>query len=139
MVISYTYEQWVEIYKPIANHLVPNAPFSGTMFETYGAEREFVREQDPRYIWTLYDNGSIGAGWHFVNRSGYFIASVRRNLREEQYADICDEPEESPDDEIECESCASEIKRKDAYFCDDCGEQICKNCESTHECPEEDE
>lgn len=50
------------------------------MFETYGDEVEFVKQQDPAYIW-MYGDGDDGGsyiwnGWHFVNRIGYFITSV---------------------------------------------------------------
>jgi uncharacterized protein (DUF983 family) len=76
---------WETKYKPISNHLEPNASFScgecgeGMMFETYGKEYEFVTSQPDNCIWTYLDGdeGSyIVQGWHFVNRIGYFITSV---------------------------------------------------------------
>lgn len=73
-------DDWVAKYKPIKNHLDDNASGDGDMFETFGAELEFVRAQDPRCIWTLVegDDGGlyIESGYHFVNRLNYFITEV---------------------------------------------------------------
>lgn len=73
---SLTYDQWCAKYRPIANELCQGAPYDGHMFETYGAEREYVRRQNSECIWTLAqaeDELVILSGWHFVNRLGYFI------------------------------------------------------------------
>ena len=70
------YDQWCEKYRPIANELCHGAPYDGLMFETYGAEQEYIRRQDRACIWTLVqaeDELVILSGWHFVNRFGYFI------------------------------------------------------------------
>jgi hypothetical protein len=59
------------------NHLVDDAPFDGCMFETYGEELAFVRQQDMRCVWTVLDcdgDLSIASGFHFVNRIGYLIS-----------------------------------------------------------------
>jgi hypothetical protein len=78
-------EEWFNTYKPIINHLDPNASFQtdegvGYMFETYGDEVEFVKKQNPNCIWTYGDGddggGYIWSGWHLVNRIGYFITEV---------------------------------------------------------------
>ncbi len=83
--IEQTFDSWLEEFKPITNHLDPNASFQdesgkGIMFETYGDEVEFVKKQDPRCIWTYGDGddggGYIWNGWHFVNRLGYFITEI---------------------------------------------------------------
>lgn len=67
------------------NHLNPNASWAfddgpGCLFETYGQELEFVRQQDPRTIWTLIDGDDgdqyVVSGIHFVNRIGYLISTV---------------------------------------------------------------
>ena len=74
-----TYDDFVETYRPIQNHIDTNASFDGMMFETFGDERDFVREQDPNTIWTLIEEDGdlfVSAGWHFVNRLGYFITAV---------------------------------------------------------------
>ena len=83
--IELSFEDWIEQYKPITNHIDPHASFqdeygNGLMFETYGDEVEFVKSQSPDKIW-MYGDGDDGAsyvwsGWGFVNRLGYFITEV---------------------------------------------------------------
>lgn len=83
--IEMEYEEWVATYKPIYNHIDSNASFGdetgqGYMFETYGDEVAFVKEQPESNIW-MYGDGDDGgsyiwAGWGFVNRLGYFITEV---------------------------------------------------------------
>ena len=62
-----------------ANHLTNDAPFDGCMFETYGEELAFVRQQNMRYIWTIVDGDrglAIVRGFFFVNRIGYLISTT---------------------------------------------------------------
>ena len=78
--IEMDFEEFVETYKPITNHIDEHASFDGLMFETYGAEVEFVKAQDENRIW-MYGDGDDGgsylwSGWGFVNRLGYFITEV---------------------------------------------------------------
>ena len=78
--IEMDYEEFIETYKPITNHIDTNASFDGMMFETYGEEVEFVKAQDENRIW-MYGDGDDGgsylwSGWGFVNRIGYFITEV---------------------------------------------------------------
>jgi hypothetical protein len=78
--IEMDFDTWCATYKPIKNHIDTNASFDGEMFETYGDEVDFVKQQDPAYIW-MYGDGDDGGsyiwnGWHFVNRIGYFITEV---------------------------------------------------------------
>jgi hypothetical protein len=80
MFIEMDFDEWCETYKPIPNNIVEDSSFDGTMFETYGAEYEFVKKADPAYIW-MYGDGDDGGtyiwnGWHIVNRIGYFITEV---------------------------------------------------------------
>jgi hypothetical protein len=79
-----TEDEWFKTYKPIPNHIDKDASFNdgeqGYMFETYGAEVEFVKKADPAHIW-MYGEGDDGgtyiwSGWGFVNRLGYFITEV---------------------------------------------------------------
>ena len=47
-------------YPLLTNHLNPHATWAfgdgpGSLFETYGEELEFVRQQDPNTVWTLVD------------------------------------------------------------------------------------
>lgn len=69
--------KWETTYKPIKNHF-RNDP-DETMFETYGEEVEFVQNYDPKYVWTYLDgdmSSLICAGYHYVNRLGYYISEV---------------------------------------------------------------
>ena len=61
------------------NHLANDAPFDGCMFETYGEELAFVREQNMRCVWTVLDcdgDLSIMNGFRFVNRIGYLVSTI---------------------------------------------------------------
>lgn len=73
-------DAWEEKYRPIKNHLNEDGFWENDKFETYGAELEFVRAQDPRCIWTLVegDDGNmyIVDGFHLVNRLSYFVTEV---------------------------------------------------------------
>ncbi len=74
-----SFTEWLEKYKPVKNHIDTNASFDGHMFETFGDEVDFVRAQKESRIWTWVDDGehsSITNGFSFVNRMGYFIASI---------------------------------------------------------------
>lgn len=78
--IEMEFDEWCDTYKPITNHLDSNASFDGAMFETYGDEVEFVKQQPENHIW-MYGDGDDGGsyvwnGWHFINRIGYFITEV---------------------------------------------------------------
>lgn len=74
------YEEFVDKYKPIKNTFTEGSAFDDTMFETYGNEYEFIKnlidEGQGQKIWTYVCEGDsevIVAGWHFVNRMGYFV------------------------------------------------------------------
>ena len=120
--IEQTFDSWLEEFKPITNHLDPNASFQdesgkGIMFETYGDEVEFVKKQDPRCIWTYGDGddggGYIWSGWHFVNRLGYFITEVP--CPENTMIQI--QVDESP---IECDTCGVFIyNEEDDHECEE--------------------
>jgi hypothetical protein len=78
--IEMDFDEWCATYKPIKNHIDTNASFNGEMFETYGEEVAFVKEQPEENIW-MYGDGDDGgsfiwSGWGFVNRLGYFITEV---------------------------------------------------------------
>jgi hypothetical protein len=71
------WNEWETKFKPIKNHLSPDP--DETMFETYGEEVDFVANYDNKYVWT-YLQGDMSdllcAGYHYVNRIGYYISSV---------------------------------------------------------------
>ena len=75
-----TYEEWVDKFKPIQNELSDNASFEGMMFETYGAELDYVltitRRTNGLLVWTYIDGEGgtyIVEGYRLVNRIGYYI------------------------------------------------------------------
>jgi hypothetical protein len=63
---------------PLATWVIGDGP--GCLFETYGEELAFVRQQDPRTVWTLVDGDEgdqyVVSGFHFVNRIGYLVSTV---------------------------------------------------------------
>jgi hypothetical protein len=78
--IELDFDEWFDTYKPIPNNIDKNASFDGYMFETYGAEVEFVKSKPHDRIWTYGDGDDGGlyiwSGWSFVNRIGYFISEL---------------------------------------------------------------
>jgi hypothetical protein len=74
-----TWEQFEENYQPETNTLDPNASMGGLMFETYGAEYDYVlyiHKSEPERVWTVMcDTGNVDvtSGLHCVNRLGYII------------------------------------------------------------------
>lgn len=81
-----TMEEWEHHFKPQVNHLDENASFNnwsgGIMFETYGAEYDYIAsvgQEEPNRIWTYIDrdDGStaIVNRWGFVNRIGYMVTA----------------------------------------------------------------
>jgi len=81
----YTYQSWFDNFKPITNSIRNNGDFP---FETYGDEMEFVRNTDPKFIWTEVDGDSgtyILAGYHYVNRIQYYITT---NPWEDEYTEV---------------------------------------------------
>lgn len=69
----YYWEEWVEEFEPIENNLDDNASYDGMMWETYGEEIQKIINYPAENIWTVFDDYSIQAGYHLVNRMGYFI------------------------------------------------------------------
>lgn len=60
-------------YKPIKNRF---RNYDSEQFETFGEEWEFVKSQDPRYVWTWIQGDMsdlIVNGIGFVNRFCYYI------------------------------------------------------------------
>jgi hypothetical protein len=83
--LEITEDEFDATYPLRSNHLNPNASWligdgPGCLFETYGEELAFVRQQDPRTVWTLLDgeddNQLLLSGYHFVNRIGYLISTT---------------------------------------------------------------
>lgn len=123
--IELTFDEWLDKYKPISNHIDTNSSFGGLMFETYGDEVEFVKSQSPDKIWMFGDgdNGGmyIWSGWGFVNRIGYFVTEVPF----------------SPDDTVQvlvshnwfyCENCDAEFEDPDNIIRDAFDEHDLEKC-----------
>lgn len=69
-------DEWLTKYQPIDNPISNTSGWDGKMFETYGEELSFVLRQNPKNVWTWWDTeagSEIIAGYHLVNRIGYFI------------------------------------------------------------------
>ena len=102
-----TYQEWLDKYKPIKNHLVKD----GTSFETYGDEVLFVCEQPNATVWTEMDGDEgvyIVAGYHLANRICYYVTEIP--WTDDEYVTVCKFVEcECMDDEGEgkegCETC----------------------------------
>jgi hypothetical protein len=71
------WQKWEDKFKPTKNHF--HSDPDETMFETYGEEVEFVTKADNKYVWTWIQGDMsdlIVAGYHYVNRLGYYITEV---------------------------------------------------------------
>lgn len=115
------WDEWVQKYKPIKNHITkypdPNAEFEP--FETYGEEWEFVKSQDPKYVWTEIDGDMstlLVAGVSWVNRMVYYICEVPWEDENEQVLISV---------EVECE-CFDQDKYDEG---EDAGDPDCPECE----------
>ena len=89
------YDQWFDAYRPTLVHPEPKdgvapedqAPYSGTMFETYGEDLDRVMAAPQDKVWTLLEvDGKqyVVPGFHFVNRMGYFITEVSHTGKPEE-------------------------------------------------------
>ena len=77
--VELSYDQFVEMFKPVKNHIDSNASFDGLLYETHGAELEYVRSCPTETVWTVLDCDEcqvITSGYHHVNRLGYIVCDV---------------------------------------------------------------
>lgn len=78
--IVITEDEFDATYSLRRNHLNPDAAWDGCLFDTHGAEGDFVRSQDPRKIWTMVDGcdgrSIVLSGYHWVNRIAYLISTT---------------------------------------------------------------
>jgi hypothetical protein len=113
---------WEDKFKPIKNQF-RNDP-DETMFETYGEEVDFVSNYDNKYVWTYLQGDMsdlICAGYHYVNRLGYYISSVPWE-NEDDYALL------SVQEECECYSDSDEVvDSRDGEY----GNPDCEECEGS--------
>lgn len=95
-------DDFIDVFVPIPNHIDKNAPWNGCMFETYGAELDFVSkyaETKPDHVWTILEaDGAqvISNGMHRVNRIGYLI--TEKAAAPNTFYDITD-PDDVEEDE----------------------------------------
>lgn len=112
------WNEWAEKYKPIKNHFSKDP--DELMFETYGEEVDYVKSVEPNRIWTYLDGdlcSIISAGWHYVNRLGYYITEVPWT-NEDDYVLLSVEKEcECYDDERD----DGELGDPDCKECEGCG------------------
>lgn len=97
-----TYDDFLKKYTPEHNQVllktfVPTGhitqddmcPYGGCMYETFGEEVEYVREQPNNRVWTIIDAGGIDllliAGRHIVNRFGYIVTDEEWEDEYEEY------------------------------------------------------
>jgi hypothetical protein len=110
--------EWENKFKPIKNHF-RDPQHEEIMFETYGEELEFVKSQDPRYVWTNIQGDMsdlIVAGFAYVNRLHYYITEIPWE-NEDEYALISVE--------TECECYDEDREDNDGEF----GNANCVECE----------
>lgn len=85
------------------------------MFETYGAEIDFVRSQEPNLVWTIVegDNDTMFflKGFHLVNRLGFFITEVPwTDTDEDVQCDMEGEEEQGIDMEEQIDEKLKEVR-----------------------------
>ena len=113
--IEMDFDEWFDTYKPIPNNIDTNASFDGYMFETYGAEVEFVKKAHPDHIW-MYGSGDDGgtfvwSGWGFVNRLGYFITEVPCPPNTDMQMRVSE-------DDLTCDFCGDILDEEETHECE---------------------
>jgi hypothetical protein len=100
------FDQWADKYKPVEHE-------HGRVFETYGKDLQTVLGTDPRYVWTWMQGDMadlVCAGYHLVNRLGYYITEVPwTNVEDYCVLSIevqceCYDPE-TEEGKVECTEC----------------------------------
>lgn len=100
------WDEWADKYKPVGTE-------DTKLFETYGKDLETVLGTDPRYVWTWMQGDMsdiVCAGYHLVNRLGYYITEVPwTNVEDYCLLSIevqceCYDPE-TEEGEVECTHC----------------------------------
>ncbi len=80
--MTINYEDFVEQYIPVLNHIDENAGYGGCLFETFGEEREYIwklftNPESKHYVWTLiegeYESLYIVPGFSIIDRLGFMI------------------------------------------------------------------
>lgn len=77
--LQLTEDEFYSKFTMVKNHLDEDACLDGCMFETYGAELEYIASlAETKTVWT-FTEGDKGmffqTGAHWVNRQGYFVTT----------------------------------------------------------------
>ena len=75
-----SFEEFKDNFEPIQNFMDDEAGMSGILFDIYGDELEYIKEESSAgNVWTLiqkHDDRYILEGFHITNRVGYIITSI---------------------------------------------------------------
>ena len=63
-------------FQPIQNPHNKDSGWNGCLFETYGVEFNFVKNQPKERVWTLLSDNTLVSGLHFVDRVGYLVTET---------------------------------------------------------------
>ncbi len=113
------WDEWADKYQPIWNRISD----TGQMFETYGAELDYVKTVDPRCVWTRVSGDMsdlIVAGYAYVNRFGYYVTEL-------PWEDETDSVLLSVEKECECFSEDEAVMQERGS--EDLGDPNCTMCE----------
>ena len=69
-------DEFDDNFQPIQNPHNKDAGWNGCLFETYGVEYNFVKNQSERRIWTLLSDNKLVSGHRFADRVGYIVTLV---------------------------------------------------------------
>jgi hypothetical protein len=76
------WEEFVDNYGLVKNHIDEHASYNNCMFETFGEELAYIvslsnNEESKKFVWTIIDGENeetwIIPGYHYVNRYGYLV------------------------------------------------------------------
>jgi len=81
-------DEFEDRYELLKNSFDKYAAYEGAWFETYGEEELFVRNTNPKKVWTIVEGDEgiwLIAGFHIVNRLGYLITQTPWKSDDETY------------------------------------------------------
>jgi len=107
-------QEWLEKYIPIHDELNDT--------NLWDTKDPILKAVKSNHVWTLCDEGGdeyIIAGFHYVNRLGYYITEVP--WEDELMSIEC----ESEDEGYICEICDEDIPHGKYFSCDNCGAILC--------------
>lgn len=69
-------DEFDDKFQPLQNPHNKDAGWNGCLFETYGVEYNFVKNQSERRIWTLLSDNKLVSGHQVADRVGYIVTLV---------------------------------------------------------------